>query len=275
MKAYDLNTLLKEAKEQNYKLAALENTGYQRLVSFNNMQTPVAEQLKKIFTKLKSDALPDGAYCVLMANSISKTKDALRYPVTKGKASLNEVAQASNGSPQPHPYIINTKAEEVLSWDSAVKMNEEIASLKAQVFQLQFENNQLHKQVEELEAELEEQEEGVSEGSGASNGQNGIVTFLQETTPTLIAAFDRWAELQEKKLDLQKQDPKKAPIKQAPKQTNGIGSEAHVVYIRTLYAEDKDDALNAELDKLENSHPELYAVLCNEFGMTEEEPENE
>ena len=74
MKTYSINQLKKLAKEQGYKLAALENQTGKRLQSFNKLTTKVDTQLNTIATRLQSEIYEDGIYTILLSRTNTYNK---------------------------------------------------------------------------------------------------------------------------------------------------------------------------------------------------------
>lgn len=266
MKTYNIAELKKIAKEQGYKRAALEGADSTRHLSFNAMTVKVDKQLDNIFTRLKSDVLPEGVYNVLMAHSIAKSNTPDRFVITKGKVSP-EVVQAAAAQPQ---IIIKEveKATSVLTWEKALEMQNTISKLTAENETLKFQNNELQKQIEELEAEADE-----SEGGGLSEGAQGLASILKEQAPVLTALAERYFDLEEKKINLRAQQKPSTPpqggkrFKRADSQME-IGSKQHLDYIEKLFNEDSE-LLDSELDKLEAYNYQLYKEVMDKLGLTE------
>lgn len=263
MKTYSIPQLKKLAKEQGYKLAALENNQSERLQSFNNLKTTLDKHLNVITSRLNSELYPDGLYYVLLAQSINKTKAPDRYPVVKG------VLKPEHLEEKPTVTIIEKPAENVLTWSSALEMQAKISELTGRVKQLEFENNLLQSELDAIE-EAEETE-------GLSEAKSGTQMFLSETLPSLMPILDRYFQNEDKKLDLERlklQQKTKSKI-QPQRKPIQVGSQEHLNIIEHYYNTKQDDKLSRELDRLEQANPELYKQVCTQLGFEFEEEEEE
>lgn len=266
MKKYKWADIRRIAKEQGYKLAALENLNGEKIISFNQIKVPIDKHLTTLETRLKSEIHPDGVYNVLLAHSISKSRTPDRYPLVKGNLNDDQLHEIEKRVLPLTPTIVEHAPERVLTWENALQMQQTIATLNGQVSQLQFENNQLQMQVEELISELSSLEEAQK--------PNDTVSFLKETVPTFVPIIERWFDLEEKKLGINAAQVQARPSQQATAKkplSFAPGSANHLTYIEYLYRKGLEDKMNAELDKLEAANPELYAAVCEKLGITEEE----
>ena len=266
MKTYSIIQLKKLAKEQGYKLAALEDNTGKRVQSFNKLTTKVDTQLNTISSRLKSEIYADGIYYVLLSRTINNCQEPDRYEIVKGVLTPEKI-------PVPvSETIVHTKAQEVLTWESALKMQQEIADLKGQIQQLKFENNLLQSELDSID------ESELSEG-GSSNPtelKSGTQTFLSETLPSFLPILDKYFEQEDKKLELKKMElsartkqkvqPLRKPIQ--------VGSQEHLNIIEHYY-KIKSDKLDKELDRLEEVNEPLYIEVCKKLGIVIEEEEEE
>lgn len=275
MKTYSINQLKKLAKEQGYKLAALENQTGKRLQSFNKLTTKVDTQLNTIATRLQSEIYEDGIYTILLSRTINNMQDPDRYQILKGqlKPEHVEIKEA--------PPILSTKAEEVLTWSSALAMQQQISNLTAEVRQLKFENNLLQSQLDAME----EEDNNLSESPGQNTElKSGTQTFLSETLPSLLPVLDRFFDQEDKKLELKKMElaaRTKSRIKQQPiRKPIEVGSQEHLNIIEHYFNTKQEQKLDKELDKLEAVNEALYLEVCKRLGFEvepgqEEEEEEE
>lgn len=262
IKTYSFTDLRSIAKDQKYKLACLENSEGIRKKPFNNVKKSILVQLSEIQNRLKNDIFSDGIYYVCMASNINASRDPDRYAVKKGKANIEVVPKitltpALNESPK--------EIENVLSYESALKYQQEISDLKFEIEKLKMLNLDLSKQLDEQES-LEEEEES---GKGILSG----MSFLKEQLPALIPYLDKHFELQEKKLDLEKLKITKTNSKPINPQRIQIkiGSQEHLNLIENLYTSNNEERLNKELDKLQAFDSELYKNVCKQLQLEEEE----
>jgi len=262
MKNYKWPEIGKIAKEQGYKLAALENLNGEKITSFNQIKTPIDKHLRTLETRLKSDIHPDGVYNVLLAHSISKSRTPDRYPVVKGNLTHDQLSEIEKKSMPLTPVIVQPEAERVLTWDSALQMQQTISTQAARIQQLEFENAQLADQLDDAIAELSNLQE--------TQKPNDTVSFLKETLPSLLPAIDRYFDLEEKKLSIAQGQPTKTQTRQTQGRKPAVftpGSPNHLVFIEYLYRQNKEDKLNYELDRLEEANPDLYNTVCEKLGI--------
>lgn len=275
MKTYTLADLKKTVRSQGFKMAALRAPDGTRIVSFNKYNPKAKDldaQFKTIETRLKSGLYPDGIYYVLLAHNIVGSKNPLEFPIAQGKLSPSELAEFEKKQLPLTPATIVQPSEQVLSWDSALKMQQEISDLKNKVNLLELEKKNLLEQIAEMEAE---EDDALAESEVT---QNPLVKSLADLVPTLASLADRYFESEDKKIELERlkiQNQAKAP-QSNNSQPKGrrivpIGSREHLQLIENLYNEGNDEALNEELDKLQAKNPALYDKVCKELDLFEEE----
>lgn len=274
MKTYSINQLKKLAKEQGYKLAALENATGKRLQSFNKLTTKVDTQLNTISTRLQSEIYEDGIYTILLSRTINNMQDPDRYQIVKGKLTPEHLEE------KPNPVILTPKAEEVLTWSSALAMQQQISNLTAEVKQLRFENNLLQSQLDAME---DEDNSLADSPGGATELKSGTQTFLSETLPSFLPIIDRYFDQEDKKLELKKLElAAKARAKQATQRIRKpieVGSQEHMNIIEHYFNTKQEEKLDKELDRLEQVNEALYLEVCKKLGFEvgpgEEEEEEE
>jgi len=266
MKTYTIKELKTLSTQQGYKLAALENSKGERVQPFNKITVSLTKQFDTITNRLKSDLFDDGLYYVLLSQSISKSKNADRYPIVKGKLTADDLKEHTNPV-----NIIHTKpAQEVLTYEAALNYQQTISDLKNEISLLKLERTNLMEQLQEAldENELSEDNKGT--------GENMMQTFLKEAMPSVMPVLDRYFDLEEKKLNLLELRAGKKPAQRTtnftrPQQEKRIpivtGSQQHLELIELYYKKDLDDKLGLELDKLEAHDVELYKKVCEKLGI--------
>lgn len=261
MKTYSIAEIKKIASEQGYKLCALEDSNGKRLQPYNTYKVDVKKQLDIITTRLKSELFADGIYYCCLSQTINKSKNPDKYPIAKGVVKLNESQQNIQT-----PVYIQNPVENVLSWESALKFQSEIAELKSRVRELELENNMLSAQLEEAENEIPLSDEGK---------ENSTLTFLKETLPSVVPMLDRYFDLEEKKLNLiglkNKVEPKPQHSRTTERKEIIVGSQDHLNIIEFYFNKDKHQELDRELDKLQEYDENLYIQVCNKLGIELEE----
>ena len=273
MKIYTIPEIKKQAAKQHYKMAALEDSSSKRLQPFNKPTTSIASQLNTIEERLNNDLFEDGFYFILMAQSISSSKNPDRYKIQKGtvKIDANPTSQIQ--------HIVTTPVQEVLTYEAALSYQQTISDLRNEIAVLKLENNNLKEQIDELE-----QEQELSENTPT---ESNMKVFLNEAMPSITPVLDRYFDLEEKKLNLKFKQldnrysgrnqnngnnhksnivRKKIPIK--------IGSQQHLELIDLYYKKNMDDKLSDELDKLEDFDFNLYKTVCEKLGIEIEDDED-
>lgn len=264
MKTYTIKDLKTLSTQQGYKLAALENSKGERVQPFNKITVSLTKQFDTITNRLKSDLFDDGLYYVLLSQSISKSKNADRYPIVKGKLTADDLKEHTN----PVNIIHTTPAQEVLTYEAALNYQQTISDLKNEISLLKLERTNL---MEQLQEALDENE--LSENTQPS--ENMMQTFLKEAMPSVMPVLDRYFDLEEKKLNLLELKANKKPTQQKtvfrPQTEKRIpivtGSQQHLELIELYYKKDLDDKLGLELDKLEAHDFELYKKVCEKLGI--------
>lgn len=253
------------ATEQGYKLAALEDSQGKRIQPFNKPTIKIEKQFSTIQNRLKNNLFPEGVYYVLLAHNINRAKEPDRYTIAKGRVKNEAQIQTPNLSERKE------SAPAVLTYDSALKMQKEIAELQSEKRTLMNEKASLEARIRVLEEELSQPLEEQT---------SGIKTFIEEGMPSVMPIIDRYFDVQEKKLALEEKRLSlhdRVNKKEKPQFKRLIpGSKEHLTLIETLYNNGNDEKMNAELDKLEKANKELYLKVCKELGFEmEEETEEE
>ncbi len=271
MKTYSIKQLKTIAAQQGYKMAALETSNGERVQPFNKISVPINKQLDTITNRLMADLFEDGIYYVLMAQNINKSKSADRYPTVKGKLNPNDLKEPVNTPSQP--ITIVQPAQEVLTYEAALKYQQTISDLKNDIARLELEKTSLQEQLQEA---LDE-----NELSGEEMQPSNLQTFLKEALPSVTPILDRYFDLEEKKLNLLQLKQERKPLQRSSSNKSEhkkiipivTGSQQHLELIELYYNKKLDDKLSKELDKLEDFDYELYKQVCNKLGIEIEEEE--
>lgn len=271
LKEYNLGQLNEISK--NYKFVMIEDINGKKITTWNKATTPIGTHLKECIKRLKMDIIPQGYYYFCFATAPSFFKDSAdKYIYLKGKPPA-EGQQLKNGQDN-----LPMNKNDLLSVTSALGYITQIAELKTEVNRLTMEVTRLKDENAILEAELEEAER---EEEGLSKGQpSGTLEYLKDQAPALMALADRFFDQRDKALALEEkrlitgnngQPIKKRIIKKIAFE---IASPEHIKHIRHLFEQNKEEALNLELDKLEQANPELYLQICTELNLLEDETDN-
>lgn len=260
MKTYSIQELKKISQEQGYKICSLENAQGEKIQPFNvPTKTTLVKHLDTITNRLKTDLYPDGLYYIVLNTYVANSKNSKKFPIVKGILNPEELKEQT----KPVTTIIQ-QSHDVLSWESALKLHHELTELKSEVKRLEYENNLLQQQLEEMETE--------SEGLNDAPGSN-ILSYLKETIPSLMPILDKHFELQERKLNLEELKINKGtytppqPKKKFTRVKIVPGTQNHLNLIEHYFSINNDTRLNEELDKLEEVSTELYLQVCEKLGI--------
>lgn len=272
MKTFTFAQLRKLCKDQDYKMAALQGPQGDRIVPFNQYKkngSNLEGQFKIMETRLKADHNPDGVYFVLLAYNIKSAQNPQSFAITKGKVSPEDLAESEKKSLPVTPAII-VPDNKVLSWEGALKYQQDISDLKTENARLQMELNQANLRIEELESEEELSDEAPA--------QNNVLSFLKDALPNFMPLADKYFETENRKLDLKEMELRtKTNGQKAPKQVRRKeiipASQEHLNLIEHYFKQDNEERLNQELDKLEQANPEIYRAVMERLGIGLEEEE--
>jgi hypothetical protein len=273
MKTYTFPQLKKISTEQGYKLAALENPQGEKVVSFNQIKTPIDKAFKTIETRLNSELNPDGVYFILLAHSITKSRTPDRYPLVKGKVSPETLVEVEKKQIPLSPTIVYEKPE-VLTWDKAMEYMQKISTLETENRFLKMENASLLAELEDAE------NEALSEANAPVNSTQNWIEQIATILPSLA---DKYFELEEKKLTVEalkigakpKQQGQQQQTQNTKKQI-APGSQEHIDLIKYWYNSDAANAqynYNLWMDRLQNFDQNLHDNLLQE--LEQEGGENE
>jgi hypothetical protein len=256
---------------KDYMLVKIEDLNGKKIIPFNNPKKDIKTHWKDCIKRFNSQIIPDGYYYFCFSQSIRSCNEPDKFLVAKGNPGTSAAVPIQN--PLANQPQQNAK-DQLLTVTAALDYITQIANLKNDVTRLELEVQRLKDENAVLNAELEELDrEGLSE-----NKQSGVAEYLKETGPSILSALDRFFELQEKRINLDEKkldrgvyDKKSEPDKKVQRRIKSIetGSEAHIAYIKKLYADQNGEQLDKELDKLEAANPEVYEQICQELNLFE------
>jgi hypothetical protein len=189
MKVYTIDQFKNIQDQQNYKYLGLFNAQGNVIIPISTNKTTTAQRLREIETRLMSEALPDGYYFIKCKNSVVKTTPTDDYAILKGN-------KLSEDQPQIQPVQVIEKPvfqPEVLTYDSALK-------LQVQLERLKLENQHLKQEIESLKSEIEENKL-LSEEEQPSIMDNAK-SWLQEILSIGAPLLDKHFQLKEQQLQL-------------------------------------------------------------------------
>jgi hypothetical protein len=174
-------------RSEPFKYVSLVDDAGNTIVPFNNPKIKIDQRKKEILSQLRSASLPDGLYTFKYKQGIENNNIKCYY-VTKGRGVVVGPAALQE---KPEQKVIHIKEENVLSYASALEMQQKIATLTAQ-------NLALTKENDELAAELDEMEEGggpLQEG----NIEKGF-GFLEKIFEKAVPLADKYFEQREREV---------------------------------------------------------------------------
>lgn len=264
MKIYKIEDLRRIQSEQNYRYIGLFDYNGAQIIPFNPNRVTNETRLREIETRLISQGLPDGYYIVKCKNSTGKSVKTDDYTFYKGE----NLAEA----PPPSPVVISAPAPvtspEVLTYESALKLQVELEKLR-------LENTALKRELDECKAELSEMETLSEESKESSGMWENAKSFLSELVSVGAPLLDKHFELKEKQLALKALEI--SGKQTAPRQVNKPAERQAEIqaFIKGFENEDPDTfqdlvsiynsaAHQADfMEKLNEYNPELLNALQN------------
>ena len=189
--AYTIEDFEEIQKQQQYKHIGLFDSDGEKILAYNSNSVTPALRIKEIKTRLKSPGLPDGVYLIKCKGTLSKGGRADVYPIVKGDIEDQEFIIQSNGT----KATPNLAENSVISYQGALQMQVENATLK-------IENEALKKEVKELKEELsniewidEDEEKEQTLGERAKS-------WFEDMIPIIDPLITQHYKLQDKKIHL-------------------------------------------------------------------------
>lgn len=175
---------------EQYGYFGLFDQGGGVIIPFNSNKVPGSQRLREIEKRLLSAGCLDGYYILKCKNSPGVKVVADTFTFYKGE-------KLSEGSTAPMIQAPQQFSPEVLSYESALKLQVDVERLK-------LENANLRRQITELESELnnlETEQETLSENAAPGVWDNAKM-FLSELVQMGAPLLDKHFELKEKALSL-------------------------------------------------------------------------
>lgn len=213
------------------------------IIPFNSNKVPGSQRLREIEKRLLSAGCLDGYYIIKCKNSPGVKVVSDNFTFYKGE-------KLSEGAPAP---TIAAPAQqfspEVLSYESALKLQVEVERLK-------LENSNLRRQVSDLEAELtnlETEKETLSEGAAPGMWESAK-GFLSELVQMGAPLLDKHYELKEKALSLKAMELQSRLNMRPP----GPGPQAP----RNNPAQEQKSGIEDKIMSYREEDPETYESLA-------------
>lgn len=271
MKIYHISELQDIHRDQGYRHYGLFDQQGKQIIAFNSNRSTANDRLKEIIVRLNSPGLRDGYYIVKAKNSTGKTIVPDEFTMYKGN--LEEAADKVIHIQPTAP--IQPVSPEVLTYESALRLQVENATLKMQIENLTKKVSDLEEEIKELETNPTLSED--QNNSVWSNAKDFLAQIMEVGAPLL----DKHFELKEKQLTLQAIKLQGNPT--TNKNTNPtVNPEAeNKKIIENFIMSKKDDEEcyiqlvelynNAEsqkqfLDKLKDENLELFTELVHGNG---------
>jgi len=269
-KPFTIQQIRARFNKEKPKFIGLKNQEGQFEVPMNSPGITAEKRMQAIEAHFKKDSTPDGVYFFITRESLLKNSPERVVPIAKGNVGAIQLIEA----PRQPVTVQNSKTETV--WDSKTAID--IVSTKNQ---LEYENkvlreeiSALKKQVAELEAELDGEDD--DEGGTTPKQVNGIISGIKELSETFLPYIDKHFELEEKKLAIRGSNGQ--PVVQRNPNARSDGGIPHTaanyeIYFSRVVQEGTDEQLDHELEYLENANPSLCQALCAKYGIEDDEPE--
>lgn len=156
----------------------------------NNTAAQIKAQADKIVKYL--DKAPNGTYVIF--GKTSPQAKPTKFIYTKGEESPTTAAAPTSA---PSRGLADPGSESVLSYSQALKMQEQIAELRA-------ENARLSDLVASLQADIADLEEVAEESQMAAQPESPAMGALGQLAAVLPAIVDKWFEQQKEKNEIEK-----------------------------------------------------------------------
>ena len=276
-KAYTLDQIQKNIKDQSYKYVCLVTDNGKVIVPYNKASDTKGALGKFAEIRKRFNVLEDGVYYVECKNSFNLKITPDSYPVLKGNATLEESRPAA-----PAREAAPLSDGKVMSYQEALKLTQENARLTSELTAAKKELSELEKDYDELEADYNELEKKPTMGEQAPGA---VQNWVQTTIPQLIPITDRFFELQERKLALEEKKIQMGIIepKKGLKPSNGNGNGRSIPQPGTQEFEQYMDQLEKlsdehfvkECEYLAKHHPKVYETVYAEFNDPDEQEEED
>lgn len=201
MKTYTLEELDKIFLEETYPYVALFSNTNKMMVPYpaNSAVKKGKAGWERVRKRLESNGLSDGYYTIKGKSSPLKNIAPDIFYFKKGNVQEKDLPTVQLAEAPKE------KADRVLTYDAAIASNKEISDLTAEVKALKLEIEQQDERIADLEHELsecEEEIEGLSENGGISDSRK----YMEDLVITAVPILDRYFDVQEKRIELRKQE---------------------------------------------------------------------
>jgi len=203
MNTYKLDDLKKISKEQGYKHVRLTDETGVEIVKFNPASMTVDARIAEMSTRLKSPALDDGLFCFEAKVYNRKDVQPDKFYIRKGKVPVH--VDAKTEAPL---VVVPTDKDHPLTYDQALKAQKSIATLSADLADMERQRDHWKKEYDSLISEVGrimeegEDEEDVPMSEGNFMTEN-MQKFLGQLSENLLPIAERHYDLKEKKLQIE------------------------------------------------------------------------
>jgi len=251
MKIYSLSDFAKILKDQKYKHIGLFDANDKQIVTFNSTHKTSVDRLDDIKTRLGSPALSDGFYVIKCKNYVGRAEPTDNFTITKGNPKEEELPKGIEVKEETKESL----ADNVLSYESALELNNRLN-------RLELENEQLKKDNEALEAELEEEpeDEPEEENELAENAKTYISQLAEMFIPILNTHYeqaDRKLKMDELRLVNQ--------VQGQPMQIQANGGHQAPEPPAPELSEEEEAQFMEELKELAETDPEAYRAQISKM----------
>lgn len=257
-----------------HKHVGLYTADGQKIKPFNSKFAAYQDNVKDILNYLNSDIVEPGVYVVKVKKSY--TGAATEYGYNKGNVTLNE-----NVEPMPKRSILN------IPDDFSAAINHPAVKLQSDITRLELENEDLQRQIEELneyigELEGKLSEQTLSEAPKEPTTFEAAKSFLTELVSFGAPLLDKHFELKQQQLEIERARVNRgtaAPAAPAPK-VNQIEKQIENKIKAWIDAQSDNEELYNNLivlyynsgdiqkfaERLNDFNPELYEQCKRSIG---------
>ncbi len=245
-----LEDLYKTEKFKHVRLVGPDN---KNVVPWNTAGKPSSPRFQEIKKALGSNLNPEGFYLFEGAPTLTKQAPKYGYMVKKGNPKKVET-----------PAPLKEDTAPVTSYDSVLKIQKELAELKARNEYLEQEAGRLdgdNKDLEANNAEMTEQMSGLEESAKRiTENSNSVGNWFGEMKPFITEFLD----LEKRKLTL-KEGGRPGGAAPVP------GSQQYGPYFHKVFTEGSDEMLTAELTRIQQFSPQLFQQIVQHYQINFDE----
>jgi len=258
-----LTELKKVLSGDIYRHAGLYTADGQKIKPFNSKIASYQDNVKDIINYLSSEIVEPGLYIVKLKKTYAGA--AQEYGFNKGNVTLNEI---------PEPILMRPSLN--IPDDFSAAINHPAVKLQSDITRLELENEDLQRQIEELNeyiGELEQKltEQTLSEAPKEPTTMEAAKSFLSELVSFGAPLLDKHFELKQQQLEIERARINRtaAPTRnayQAPEVKKELQLEQKIKAWINSKNEDPELFNNLMVLYYNSSDIQKFAELLNDFN---------